>query len=449
MPPGAVPASSAEREHEVTLDEALSIAVLLQQRGRLDDAEKIYRAVLEGIPEHADASHFLGVLAHQRGDDAEAAALIEALLARFPDNADAWSNLGIVRRSAGQLGLAAEAFRRAIALDARHANAYSNLAILLRAEGRIEEAEAAYRQAIAIDPEHARAWHNLGVLLEGRGQVPEAVQAYCRATVLEPGNAEAKRLLAHAYCTLGELPKAIEVLESWLASEPAHPIATHLLAACCGENVPGRASDACVESMFDSFASSFDAKLQRLRYQAPQLVARVLSESLPPPAKGLLIADLGCGTGLCGPLLAPYARELVGVDLSVGMLERARERAVYDELVREELSGYLARHDARFDVIVSADTLVYFGELGNVLAAMARALRPGGISAFTLEKAADEPASGYRLETHGRYTHAEGYVRGLLAALHLDPLIVNVELRMEAGRPVAGMLVRTMRRSGD
>ena len=53
--------------------------------------------------------------------------------------------------------------------------------------------------------------------------------------------------------------------------------------------------------------------------------------------------DAGCGTGLCGPLIAPYARRLVGVDLSERMLAQARARDVYDELVKGELTAYLGR----------------------------------------------------------------------------------------------------------
>ena len=97
--------------------------------------------------------------------------------------------------------------------------------------------------------------------------------------------------------------------------------------------------------------------------------------------------DAGCGTGLCGPLLAPYARRLVGVDLSEGMLALAKEKNVYDALMKSELTDYLRDHAAAFDVIVSADTLVYFGDLEDVLAAAAGALRPNGLFIFTLEHA--------------------------------------------------------------
>src|SRR4029077_16423873 len=104
------------------------------------------------------------------------------------------------------------------------------------------------------------------------------------------------------------------------------------------------------------------------------------------------VLDAGCGTGLCGLLVAPYARQLVGVDLSEGMLDHARKKNVYDELVRGELTAYLQnRHDA-FDLIVTADTLVYFGALEDVAVAAAGALRSGGRVVFTVEEATDDDA---------------------------------------------------------
>ena len=99
-----------------------------------------------------------------------------------------------------------------------------------------------------------------------------------------------------------------------------------MLAACSGHDVPPRASDAFVEKTFDSFAASFDSKLAKLQYRAPALVAEMLADSDLEASKTLDVLDAGCGTGLCGPLIAPYARRLVGVDLSARMLAQAQAR---------------------------------------------------------------------------------------------------------------------------
>ena len=134
-----------------------------------------------------------------------------------------------------------------------------------------------------------------------------------------------------------------------------------MLAACTGRDVPPRASQGFVVGIFDVFAASFESKLASLSYRAPALVAAMLEDSGLQPSKSLDVLDAGCGTGLCGPLVAPYARRLTGVDLSAGMLARAKEKNVYDALVQGELTEYLRGSSDAFDLIVSADTLVYFG----------------------------------------------------------------------------------------
>ena len=81
---------------ELTIDEAVAVAVLLQRNEQLDEAQAVYRRVLESVPNHPDALHYAGVLAHQQGRSDEAVALVEKSLTIAPDRADCYSNLGII-----------------------------------------------------------------------------------------------------------------------------------------------------------------------------------------------------------------------------------------------------------------------------------------------------------------------------------------------------------------
>jgi predicted TPR repeat methyltransferase len=386
------------------------------------------------------------VLAHQQGRSDEAIARLVRSLEIDPDQADGYSNLCIVLREQGRLEEALVACRRALAIDPQHANAHNNLGGLLRAQGNNAEAEEAYRTAIALQPGHADAYTNLGNLLNAQKRTREAVVCFCKAITLNPKHAESRRLLGLAYCTLGELDKAQEVFERWLAEEPDNPVPRHMLAACSGRDVPSRASDAYVESVFDTFAASFDSRLARLSYRAPALVVEMVADAGLATSRSLDVLDAGCGTGLCGPLMAPYARRLVGVDLSANMLAQARERNVYDELVKGELTAYLRGAAEAFDIIISADTLVYFGVLDEVIGAAAAALRPGGLLVFTVEELADSDlVADYRIKPHGRYGHTRAYVERVLWASGLRAEIGRAELRMEGGVPVAGLVVRGTR----
>ena len=428
---------------ELTLEEAVSFAIFLQQNQQFVEAQELYRRILEASPDHPRALHYAGVLAHQQGKISEAIELIQRSLAFVADEADWHSNLGLVCQSGGELDRAIDAYRRAIAIDPSHANAHNNLGVLLRATGQVVEAEAAYRAAIRLNSEHIDAYTNLGILLNGLKRPEEAVACYCRVVTLRPKHREARKQLALAHCTLGDVAEAVKIFEEWLQEEPGDPVAQHMLAACTGRGVPKRASNSFVETTFDSFASSFDAKLEKLSYRAPSLVAATLEDSGLEPLNRLDVLDAGCGTGLCGAIVSPFACRLVGVDLSEKMLTQARDKQVYHSLVKAELTEYLRESSDAFDLVVSADALVYFGDLKEVIEVVARALRPNGLFAFTLEHSAgDGDQVDYRLEVHGRYSHSRTYVEKLLMASGLKPTIVQAALRMEAGAPVSGLVIR-------
>ena len=210
----------------------------------------------------------------------------------------------------------------------------------------------------------------------------------------------------------------------------------HLIASRLGFGAR-RAPPHYVRALFADYADRFDAHLlERLRYRAPNRVQAALAGALEAPAAAAL--DLGCGTGLCGPLLAPLAGRLVGVDLSPEMLAVAGQRGCYDALVEADLLDWLATPPERFDLCAAADVLVYFGDLAPVFAGVARALRPGGLFAFTTEAAA---GGGWRLTRTGRFRHAPAHVRRMAGTAGFAVLVQSREtLRTESDNPVAGDL---------
>ncbi len=155
-----------------------------------------------------------------------------------------------------------------------------------------------------------------------------------------------------------------------------------MAAAFAGAGGPSRASDEYVRQVFDQFASTFDEQLQALAYQGPQLIAELLVQQYAAPEQALDVLDAGCGTGLCGPVLRPYAHRLVGVDLSGAMLDKARGRGVFDELVEAELTAFLSAQSEKYDLIVAADTFHYFGNLEPLFEATCRALRTAGAGLY-------------------------------------------------------------------
>lgn len=387
-------------------DRVLAAAIAAHQAGRLKEASLGYRRVLRKRPKDPDALHFSGLLRFHQGDGLQAVQFIMRSLAHAPANPHAWNNLGNILSTQDKVEEAKEAYRRVTLLAPAMADAWYNLGICLRDEGKFAEAAEHFRTAVERQPNFLRAYESLGRLLYRLGQFAEAAQVYQR----------------------------------WLELEPNHPVARHMAAAMSGSNAPERADDKYVADLFDRFAPAFDSNLQGLGYRAPELVAAALGQNL--SAGDMLdVLDAGCGTGLCGPLLKPFCSALVGVDLSPKMIDRARERGCYQELAVGELCAFMRAHPARFDAIVSADTLVYFGALEEACAAARQALHPEGWFVFTVEAllSGNEP---HKLQIHGRYSHRESYLREALPAAGFDIVELRREtLRMERLQEVAGYLV--------
>ncbi|HEY4352181.1 MAG TPA: tetratricopeptide repeat protein [Paraburkholderia sp.] len=414
------------------------------QAGHLDTAEGLYRRVLSMDARAPDALHYLGVLYHQRGKSDEAVKLVNQSIRATPGHADAHSNLGNIHKECGRIEAAEACYRHALRLAPCHPQALGNLAVVLEAQERADDARAAYQDWLERSAGDGRAHYLFGRFLcrypREREDVEEAVQCFRTAYRLDSGNLGALESLGMSLYALGRIDDAAQVYRDWAAIDALDPIARHMLAACGATEAPTRADDAYVRELFDRFAASFDEQLlNNLGYRAPQ----ALIEALGDIGDRLDTLDAGCGTGLCGPLLRGRSRRLVGVDLSERMLEQARQRHCYDELLCVELTAHLQAYARAYDLILCADTLVYFGALGTVLDFAARALRPGGIVAFTLEALPDTQAPRYTLAPSGRYRHSRAYLEQCLAAAgFIDVRIDGQVLRKEVGQPVQGWVVR-------
>jgi predicted TPR repeat methyltransferase len=419
----------------------LEAAVAALQGDKFDAAEALLAQVLALAAAQPDALHFLGILRHRQGDGDAALALIERALRQTPTNAGMHINRGNVLYENGRAQQAVAAYQAAIEHESDSAQAWANLGTALHGLGDLAQARHAWQRTVQLDDGNADAWYGLSRTLIELGQVHEGLIANGRAIALWPQQLQGREQVIRALVLLDRRDEAERLYREWLAEDPGNAVVQHQLAAIRQRDAPPRASDAYVEQVFDSFAAHFDGQLAALGYQAPQRVAQALAARRPAGAS-LQLADLGCGTGLCGPLLRPFARRLVGCDLSTGMLVKARQRHCYDALYKVELEYFLRHEPASFDVLVSADTLCYFGGLGGVFAAAAGALRDRGCLIFTVEALLDDDGPACTLQTSGRYAHARRPLVGALReAGFADIACELVVLRQEAGLPVNGWLV--------
>lgn len=393
-----------------TIPEILQTALQHHRAGERTAAEALYRQILVTVPEHADARHLLGACLAQSEQFAEATVHLRHAVALCPDDAVFHCSLGNALQSQGELNSAIDAYQRAVQLQPSYPEAHNNLGNAWQRLGQFDEAIRSYQRALHDRSDYREARHNLASSLAYQGRYDEAAVAY----------------------------------RQLLEVDPDHPVARYMLSAINGENVPERSSDEYLRTTFDDFAATFEQRLQALQYRGPQLLAGMAAQLCGPPIGALNVLDAGCGTGLCGPLFRPFARRLVGLDLSPGMLDKARDRCLYDELILTELTAFLNDSPQSWDLVIAADTLIYFGTLQPLFQTVARSLKSGGHFLFTVESDSTD-RQDYRLQPPGRYCHSLRYVVATLAESGFTQIASTpAVLRLERGAPVQGLVVSAM-----
>ena len=199
-----------------------------------------------------------------------------------------------------------------------------------------------------------------------------------------------------------------------------------------------------VEELFDVFASDFDVVLKDLDYDSPNIIAQHLKEYFYKKTyKKLSILDLGCGSGLCGKQLKKIFKKssLYGVDISSQMLKKAKEKNVYDKLVKGNITDCFCSNNSLFDVVVASDVFTYFGELDSIFKKVDSLLCKNGVFSFTISENFDNK-NDYYLMPSSRFVHSINYVKNVLNKYGFS--IVKNEckiLRKEGGNDIKGRVI--------
>lgn len=286
--------------------------------------------------------------------------------------------------------------------------------------GDFASASDVMRQALDLAPTWAAGWFKLGTYAEKAGDLEAASEAFRRVLRLTGrdvfGAGLKLALLGHA-------------------------------------GIPPVAPSAFVERLFDGYAARFDAALvERLGYSVPETLTELILEIRGADAAFARAVDLGCGTGLMGERLRARVSYMEGYDLSSGMLAQAREKGIYDHLATCDLSLDPAMSrvfgSGTADLVTATDVLIYLGDLRTVFQAAAALLAPGGLFAFSVERAPED--IDWQLQQSLRYCHGEAYVRRLADQNGFTVAAASsAALRRDGTETIAGLLFVLERRGGD
>jgi len=463
-------------------------------------AESAYRKSIELNDKHPSALFNFGMFLTDQKRHSEAVEMYMKLLKLTPHDGDVWANMGSCLHATND-------FEAAI-------KAYNSALIFKMAKGAQEDRDK--KQFSTLHEHIARASRKLASMEtdpEKRKKLEaEAVENFELSIQFDPENHMSRHLLASLLADPDRIGHPSEDSQSGDVTADLHTAAPEFVTA-----------------LFNDYSSTFEQSLEGLQYRVPQLISQHISDlfhmkpdtqeekpapdmtveqldaietavmnemsdpSLEEDHEGVwsCVVDLGCGTGLLGPLLGNSSDTLIGVDLAPKMLLEAEKKQVYhhlfsgdlvsflpalsrwrsgreaeevgrqpirrkfsgsvvrdvDQVVEEGLGGaFRAWHPLKPILVTAADVFVYIGDLKRIFVEVSSLCRPGDVLAFTVEtdpsttnqETESETVSGKRrkdfwLQKTGRFAHSREYIIDLASGIYRENMCIEKAHNSDTG----------------
>lgn len=390
-------------------------------------------------PQHVETYNNLGRLLYKQGRISEAIAALSKALRINPEYWEAHYNLAHSFAVHNQMDRSAAHYREVLRLFPEHPTAHFNLGLIYVGNQNEDLAELHLRKAWDLDQNNTEAAKQLGQIYVNQGKINEALLTYQKALHIDPTLADIHHNLAILYLRNNNQEQARLHFEQSLSLDPTNDTARHMILALTGAHTH-TAPVQYVTELFDQYAEYYNGHLKtKLKYEVPAHLRNAVGQCLDKNPKAGRVLDLGCGTGLCGIVFRDLARDLIGIDLSSKMIEKATQLGAYDQLRVIEINEYLTKpHLEPFHLILAADVLVYCGDLENLFKNIKKALLPTGRFAFTIEHL---KTGNYTLQPTGRFAHSTAYIHKLAAQNQFTiQRTEDICLREHEEKPVMGQI---------
>jgi predicted TPR repeat methyltransferase len=374
---------------------------------------------------------------HEQGDLNEAIEAYKYLLTLGPDSPVLHFNCGLAYFDSQQFATAEKHYRRASEINPDDPDIHFNQGLNFRRLGKVKEAAESFTQALKLGDSSIDTLYNLALCHQDLNETGEATRLYSRILARAPEHQPTLNNYAYLCHKSGDSEKAGTLYRRLLEHNPDHQAARHMLNALAGEK-PDTAPLEYVEGVFDNYAKDFEHSLvQQLHYKTPQILwdryRRLFGET---PRENCL--DLGCGTGLAGVQFAPCCANMVGVDISEEMLCIAKEKNLYNELIKDNIVHFLDTTPHCYDLIVAADVFTYIGNLSEIFTACFKKTAEEGIFLFSVEESA---GNQFELKETGRFGHAVHYIQNVCQSAGWSILDNHLsKLRLDKGQWIKGSL---------
>ncbi len=419
-------------------DAYYNLGILLTKLGKLPEALFNLQKALTFSSRQAPIYGQIAQIYLQQADYPAAIEFLQKRLNNQPTHVDSLHYLGMAFLVQNELDFAIDSFEKILLITHKHPQCYEHLATAYYKLDDKEKALTYFLRQLEILPT-ANAYFNIGVLLSDQGRRREAIDYFKQAIQYDPMHLAAYLNLGVEYLKSENLTEAEHYYEQAARINPDDAEIQHILMALTQKKIPEKAPAEYLKNLFNQYASYYDKHLtESLRYRVPQLLHQsIYSHTKIEEAKWVTL-DLGCGTGLCGELFKEFSHRLIGIDISPEMVNIAKEKNIYDELVVADIDQALDQYKD-LDLVLAADVFAYMGELDSIFAKVSQRLNPGGLFAFSVEQTEKIP---YELQPSIRYAHSREYLENLIAKHGFETIqFQTTHLRMQKEKPVEGFII--------
>ncbi len=414
-----------------------NLGTIYYAQGKLSEAVNFYRAALEKEPNYADAYYNLGLALIKQNQLDSAIDAFQKLLDHVPEHFAARFHLACALMQQGKIPAALKQFLTIEEAHPHHLETQTNLATCYLKQGSLNEAKLHYLKASELAPEDTQILFNLGVINMQQGNIDNAIQHYQRVIRLNPNLFAAHNNLGVAFLAKQHVGFALQHFQEALRLQPKNEAINYTVKMLSQNQRLLAAPPDYVTTLFDSYADHYEPHLLKaLDYQVPKLLYNAVQQVTHKNPFPWDILDLGCGTGLCGIVFKPLAKTLTGIDLSPKMLEIATQKNIYNSLAMSDMTQYLSNKQARYDLILAGDVLVYMGDLTSLFEKVKQALRQNGLFVFNTEINAE---TDYKMNQSGRFSHQKKYIDALAKKNHFKIAFYQTAMtRTQSNEPVQG-----------
>lgn len=415
-----------------------NLGTVFYAQGKLNEAVTAYRSAIEKESQFIDAYYNLGLAFLKLAQFDDAIETYQTLLKLSPEHFAAQFHLACALMKKEKINEALTEFLNIEKKEPHHLETQFNIATCYLKKGALNEAKIHYLKALELTTEDTQLLFNLGVIETQLGNMDSAIQHYQKAVHIQPDFFEAHNNLGTAFLAKQHVAFALHHFQEASRLQPDNKAIQYTIQALSQNQKLLAAPVDYVKGLFDSYADHYDQHLlTALDYQIPLHFQRILHKRNL-EKKSCDILDLGCGTGLCGIAVKPFAKTLTGVDLSEKMLAIAREKNIYDFLHCDNITSFLKKKKSAYHLIIAGDVLVYLGDLSDLFQHIHQALQQQGLFLFNTEINEHE---NYKMNQSGRFSHQKKYIETL--AKKNDFSVIHYEkamTRMQNNEPVYGHL---------